>query len=294
MRISDLPVSQTTLDSPDYPEQLKQLPDPPKQLYYRGTWDKSLFEKSLAVVGSRRATSYSERALGLLMPSLVAQGVTIVSGFMYGIDSLAHRQCLDCGGRTVAVLGGGLNVLYPPDNEGLYREVIKEGLIISEYPPGQRPQLWTFVQRNRIVAGLSTLGVLVVEAGEKSGSLVTARLALRLGKPLFALPGPITSSASVGTNELIKDGLAKMVLGAEDILPPTGPIPARRSGNKTPLRGDSLESQILTLLAAEPLTLDDMALKLQADVVKLGQTLTMMSLRGKITEDHGKYALTGS
>jgi len=254
------------------------LSDPPKQLYYRGKLDPELFKKSLAIVGSRRMTSYGERALEMIVPGLVVENVTIISGFMYGVDTKAHRECLDCGGKTIAVLGGGLDVLYPPENEKLYSEIIeKNGLILSEYEPKQQPQLWTFVQRNRIVAGLSTLGVLIIEAGEKSGSLVTAKIAKKLGKPVFAIPGQITSSVSIGTNQLIKEGLAKMVLRASDIVG----IPSVAPNHPT--------DKILDLLSAEPLTLDELAIKLGKNVIETGQILTMLSLKGEIEERGGKY-----
>lgn len=287
-RYLDYPISQISIDSQEYPTQLRQLSDPPKQLYYRGVWEKKLFEKSLAIVGSRRATSYSERVLDLLLPSLIAQGVVIISGFMYGVDTLAHQKCLECGGKTIAVFGSGLNVLYPPENEKIYLEIIANGLILSEYPPNQQPQLWTFVRRNRLVAALSTLGVLVIEASEKSGSLVTAKLARQLGRPVWAIPGPITSSVSQGTNQLIRHGLAKPVLEAGDILPlpaPTSPPSLEKSEKNS----HSPEKQILTWLAAEPLTLDELALKMNQPVAKVSQILTLLTLQNEVVEENGQY-----
>lgn len=298
MKWNNYSINQVLVDSQNYPQQLKRLPDPPKKLYYRGSWDKKLFEKTLAIVGSRRASGYGERVLDLLIPNLVAEGITIISGFMYGIDTLAHQKCLECGGKTIAVLGGGLNVLYPPENEELYLDIIGKGkgeaagLILSEYPSEQQPQLWTFPQRNRIVAALSTLGVLVIEAGEKSGSLITAKIAKKLGKPLFAVPGPITSSISKGTNQLIKDGLAKMILGADDIVGadscPRLSEPKPRTGSTHRSIPTDIESQIINLLSLEPLTLDELALKLNKDIIGLGQTLTFMTLKGIVFEDNGK------
>lgn len=320
------PIHELSIDSRDYPAQLRQLHDPPPQLYYRGLWDNHFFDKALAIVGSRRVTSYGERVLDMLIPNLVAEGVTIISGFMYGTDTLAHQKTLECGGKTIAVLGGGLNVLYPPENEKMYIDIVSKtplsspldrgdsfppcqgrdqgwvsrGLIISEYPPDQQPQLWTFPQRNRIVAALSTLGVLVIEAGDKSGSLVTAKLATKLGKPLFAIPGPITSSVSRGTNQLIKDGLAKMVVSSTDIVGVDLCVDPKNTIKQIPdvdLIGrtrrsapTNTESQILSLLSLEPLTLDEIALKLNKNIIELGQILTLMSLRGAITETNSKYS----
>jgi DNA processing protein len=311
LKITDYLITKITFDSESYPLQLKQLQDPPKQLYYRGTWGTHLFDKTLAIVGSRRVTSYGERVLDMLIPNLVAEGVTIISGFMYGVDTLAHQKTLECGGKTIAVLGGGLNVLYPPENERMYMNIINvskvsevskvskekkesKGLVISEYAPDQQPQLWTFPQRNRIVAALSTLGVLVIEASEKSGSLVTAKIAKKLNRPLFAIPGPITSSVSRGTNQLIKDGLAKMVVSSTDIVGAGSPSPIIiheiQTGAKTaPLQ--NIEKQIIEILSLEPLTLDELALKLNKTIIELGQVLTIMSLQGKISEENGKYYL---
>ncbi|MBU2577786.1 DNA-processing protein DprA [Patescibacteria group bacterium] len=290
MKITDYPINKITPSSPDWPTLLNKLPDPPKELYFRGKWDSSLFEKSLAIVGSRRMTKYGERVIETLIPSLAAEKTAIISGFMYGVDTKAHQECLECGGRTIAILGGGLNVLYPPENESLYKRIIEEnGLVISEYPPNQKPQLWTFVQRNRIVAGLSSLGVLIIEAGEKSGSLVTANIAQKLGKTVYAVPGPITSSVSIGTNTLIKEGLAKMVLSASDI---TGKvILSKKTINNSPEGKNSLEIQILEILGAEPVTLDELALKLNKNIIETGQIVTLMALKGFLEEKAGKYYL---
>lgn len=290
MKWNQYPINKVTFVSQNYPSLLKKLKDPPKELYYRGTWDNSLFKKSLAVVGSRRSTSYGERVCDQLILGLVMEKVTIISGFMYGIDSLAHQKTLEFGGKTVAVLGGGLDILYPPENEKLYLDIIASGgLIISEYPADQQPQLWTFPQRNRIVAGLSSLGVLVIEAGEKSGSLITAELARKLKKPVFAVPGPITSSSSVGTNKLIKEGLAKMVLNSGDIVGPLTKrsltsLPSSREGSRV-----GLEQKILSLLSAEPLTLDEIARKLSINIIETSQALTMMAIKNTVEEKNGKY-----
>lgn len=313
LKIADYPITKITPDSRDWPRELNQLKDPPRQLYFRGQISSDLFKNTLAIVGSRKMTSYGERVLDQFIPSLVAAGITTISGFMYGIDTQVHQQTLECGGKTVAVLGGGLNVLYPPENERLYLDIISpkqshpneyphlnpnpssKGIMLSEYPPNQQPQLWTFPQRNQIVAALSTLGVLVIEAGEKSGSLITAKIAMKLNKPVFAIPGPITSSVSTGTNQLIKEGLAKMVINANDIVgahhdaPETKQIETTRAIRESPLQ--NTEHQILQLLSLEPLTIDEIARKLNLDIVTLNQTITMMSLNGRIKEERGKYYL---
>jgi len=255
--------------------------------YYRGTWKKSIFKKTLAIVGSRRHSTYGQKALESLIPELVANHVTIISGFMYGIDSLAHQYCLDLGGITVAVLGSGLDCLYPPENDDLYSRILDQnGLVISQFEPDFKATVWSFPQRNITVAKLSTLGVLVIEAGLKSGSLITANLAKKFKKPLFALPGPITSSVSTGTNELIKSGNAQLITSASDILS-TKQIPLPLDTPTLP----QAESNIINCLKLEPLSLDELSLKLDLSVPLLSPHLSSLSLSDLIEEINGKFYL---
>lgn len=198
-----------------YPSSLKQIFDPPIALYYLGKFRISSF--SIAIVGSRRVTHYGRLAAKKLSFELSLRGVQIVSGLARGIDSIAHEGCLDAGGRTVAVLGCGVDNIYPQENKRLFENIInEEGLILSEYPPGTPPLQHHFPARNRIISGMCS-GVLVIEAAKKSGSLITANYALEQGREVFAVPGNIDSACSAGTNQLIKDG-AKMVVCAQDIL----------------------------------------------------------------------------
>lgn len=281
------PIKEIFLYDSFYPSSLKKITTPPKKLYCRGNISKDIFEKSLAIVGSRRITQYGKRVLEMFIPTLVSQNITIISGFMYGVDSFAHELCLKCGGKTIAVFGNGLDVIYPPENEKIYKEILeKEGLVISEYSPKTPPHLWTYPQRNRIIAGLATLGVLIVEAGEKSGSLITAKFAKKFGKKVFAIPGPITSSVSVGTNFLIKKGVAKPVLTVEDIL-------EKGVDNKinVELNLDEFEKEILNSLAAEPLNVDEISKIVKLPVEKVSQKLTFMSLKGLIAESAGLFFL---
>jgi DNA processing protein len=288
MKWSKYPITKITLEHKNYPKILKKIKKPPPILYCRGPLNNNIFTKSLAVVGSRRITHYGRMAAEKIIPALAADKVTIISGFMYGVDSEAHRICLENGGLTVAVLGGGLDVIYPPENEKLYEQILKcDGAIVSEYPPDFKPQLWTFPQRNRIVAGLSCLGVLIIEAGEKSGSLITARFAREQGKKIFAVPGPITSSVSIGTNYLLQNHQAKMVLGAEDILgKKMEKLTLFSTANLTPL-----EKKIVQLLEAEPLTADEIGVKTEQKAIEVNQTLSLLSLKGLILEFAGKYCL---
>lgn len=208
-------IKAVTLFDCNYPELLKQIYDPPIVLYYKGSF--RLSEFSIAMVGSRKTTNYGAYTAKKLSYELAMRGVQIISGLARGIDSIAHEGCLDAGGKTVAVLGCGLDYIYPPENIYLYENILKSGgLILSEYPPGTPPLQHHFPARNRIISGLSS-GVLVVEAAKRSGSLITAGFALEQGREVFAVPGNIDCAYSKGTNQLIRDG-AKMVLGIEDIL----------------------------------------------------------------------------
>lgn len=278
------------VDKKDFPPQLKVIKNCPEFLYYRGNWDNKIFEKSLAVVGSRRMSRYGQEISKKMVSELVIQKISIISGFMYGVDTQSHLSALEMGGITVAVLGGGLNVLTPLENEKLYWQILEnKGLIISEYEKDFQPTLWSFPQRNRIVSGLSSLGVLVVEAGLKSGSLVTARIAREQGKKVWAIPGQIGCSVAEGTNYLIKNNLAKMVTEASDIVD-------KKINNiqETIFESvDPLENAIIKLLKIEAQSIDELCLKLGIeDTSKVMIKINLMSLEGKINEENGKVYLT--
>ena len=205
-----------------YPAQLRTIPDPPPILYVKGTLLPS-DSFSIAVIGTRRCTRYGERQTERLTSALVQNGFAIIGGLALGIDGIAHRTALNAGGRTVAVLGSGLQRIYPPEHNPLAQQIVESGgCILSEYPPLHPPAKWTFPHRNRIVSGLS-LGVLVVEAPLRSGAMISARLAGEQGRDIFAVPGSIESSASSGCNQLIRDG-AYITESADDILGVLGPM----------------------------------------------------------------------
>ncbi len=207
----------TTLNLADerYPERLRTIPDPPPVLYCDGLPGPE-DRLAIAVVGARRATSYGVRVTEALARDLARLGFTIVSGMARGIDAAAHRGALAAGGRTIAVLGCGLDVVYPPEHDRLKAEIARSGSVMTEFPPGTRPLASHFPRRNRILSGLA-LGVVVVEAAEGSGSLITARLALDQGREVFAVPGPLDAPLSRGPHGLIKQG-AKLVETVEDIM----------------------------------------------------------------------------
>lgn len=204
-----------------YPSNLREIPTPPGMLYVRGSFDEG-DALAVAIVGSRAATSYGLAVAERLAADLAARGVTVVSGLARGIDSAAHRGALRAGGRTIAVLGSGLDVIYPPENRRLAREIEAQGAVVSQFGPGTRPLSGHFPARNRVIAGLA-LAVVVVEAAEKSGSLITAGLAGEMGREVMAVPGLLTSAQSVGAHRLIQDGAA-LVQGWEDVV---GQLPLR-------------------------------------------------------------------
>ncbi|WP_245701039.1 DNA-processing protein DprA [Shouchella lonarensis] len=203
-----------TLFDEHYPLLLKTIYDPPYVLYTKGDVH-LLATKMLAIVGARKPTSYAHAALRMCIPMLAKHQVTIVSGLARGVDRFAHELSLEYGTGTVAVVGSGFQHVYPPEHVSLFRTLAKKHLVVSEYPPMVSPQKWHFPMRNRIISGLA-LGVLLIEARERSGSLITADQALEQGREVMAIPGPITSRESVGTNHLIQQG-AHLVRQAEDI-----------------------------------------------------------------------------
>lgn len=208
-------ISWVTILEEHYPEYLKQIYDPPILLFYQG--DLTLIDRTmLAIVGARMNSSYGTAVLDELLPELIDNGIVTVSGLAKGIDAEVHRKTLKNGGRTIAVIGCGLDVYYPWENKRLQQEIAENHLLISEYSLGSKPKKAHFPMRNRIIAGLS-MGTLVIEANYRSGSLITANLALREGREVFAVPGAIISPLSAGPNDLILNG-AKCVLSAQQIL----------------------------------------------------------------------------
>jgi len=207
--------AQIALDDAGYPANLREITTPPERLYVRGGFEER-DALAIAIVGSRMATSYGLAVAERLAADLAARGVTVVSGLARGIDSAAHRGALRAGGRTIAVLGSGVDVIYPPENRRLAAEIESRGAVVSQFEPGTRPLAGHFPARNRVIAGLA-LGVVVVEAAEKSGSLITAGLAGDLGREVMAVPGLLTSAQSVGAHRLIQDGAA-LIRGWEDVV----------------------------------------------------------------------------
>ncbi|KKS95395.1 MAG: protecting protein DprA, DNA processing protein [Candidatus Gottesmanbacteria bacterium GW2011_GWA2_43_14] len=206
------------IEDAGYPALLREIADPPQRLYCLGCREilEGLSRKVVAVVGTRKMTAYGKQSAVSIVSGLAASGVTVVSGLALGIDAVAHQTQLEAGGRTLAVLGCGVDVIYPPQNSGLYHKMIDRGLIISEFPPGVKPRPEYFPRRNRLISGLSQ-AVVVIEGQLKSGSLITAKLALDQGREVMAVPGPINAANSRGPAYLIKNG-AVVVESALDII----------------------------------------------------------------------------
>ena len=279
-----------TIQDKRYPELLKKIgKDAPKQLYYKGKLDEEIFDNCLAVVGSRHLTSYGRQVTERLVTELAASGITIVSGFMYGGDEAAHRAAVRAGGKTIAVMPCGIERIHPEYQQDLYVEILNnKGLVISEYEGDQMPVNWMYPRRNRIVAGLSK-AILVVEAGLKSGTLITANFAKKFGRKIFAVPGPITSEVSKGTSQLLKDG-ADLVTSAKDIIDFFG-LRNLVSEKETKFPGtiNSVEGKIAEQLKREPLDVDGLSRILGISAPKLGTALSLMELRGIIKQEGGKY-----
>lgn len=281
------------IDNEKYPQLLKEIDSPPEILYYKGDWDNSIFENCLAVVGSRRMTTYGKLITNKLVSEIARAGITIVSGFMFGIDATAHKAAIDAGGRTIAVMPCGIDMIHPAHQEDLYKEILeRKGLIISEFESSHPPGLWTYPKRNKIVAGISK-ATMVVEAGHKSGSLITADLTKKYRRRLFAVPGPLTSALSKGTVQLIKEG-AEIVTSTKDIL--AGYDVNIGVVHELALQGlDELEQNIIKKLQEEPMEID--ALTRSVGVVhepplhvsEIATALSFMQIKRLVFEEGGKY-----
>jgi len=267
----------------NYPARLKTIDDPPVVLYIKGQ-DSPLYDYSVAVVGTRVPTDNGKRSALRIAGDLALAGVTIISGMALGVDSLAHEGALRAGGRTIAVLGSGIDVIYPPSNRRLYERIISQGAVMTEYLPGVDPDKHHFPQRNRIISGLS-LGVVIVEAGLKSGALITARLAIEQGKELFAVPGPAGMPRSAGVNRLLKDGTAILVENGDDVketlqsqLAPVLNVSATLALPKL----DKEEAAVYKLLEQGPMLIDELIRKTSSGAVMINRLLTSMQLKGLV------------
>lgn len=265
-------------EDPSYPARLKEIYDYPPVLYVRGSLPAE-DEPCLSIVGTRRPTIYGRQVTEEIVADLARSKITIVSGLARGIDSVAHRAALDTGGKTVAVFGSGLDIVYPGENAKLAQAIMEQGALVSEYPLGVKPRAENFPLRNRIMSGLS-LGVLVVEAGERSGALITAHQAVEQNREVFAIPGSILSPASQGTNRLIQEG-AKLVRNYIDILQELNlAIVVQQAEIKEFSPVDEAESIILKQLSSEPRHIDEICRHSGLPMPEVSSTLAMLELKG--------------
>ncbi|MFA5776135.1 MAG: DNA-processing protein DprA [Patescibacteria group bacterium] len=309
----------------EYPPLLNEVPDAPDPLHFLGDYKESLFKNTLGVVGSRAVTMYGEWVVKNIVKEVARYGVTIVSGFMYGVDALAHKAALEVEGSTIAVMAGGVDQILPKYQEQLYLDIVERGLVVSEFYKNPEFGGWMFAKRNRIVAGLS-YAVLVVEAAEESGSLITASYAKQYGRQLLSVPANLNSKNAVGTTQLLKDG-AKMVTCANDILQlyfgtPNNPFGDSNnyrydvssavnkrlsldknddsndedschndnpSHDESPRYDTNSPQNILDLLYLEPLSADEVSSKLHISSANVLKCLTGLSVIGQVCEKDGRY-----
>jgi len=274
-----------TFESPDYPALLKETHDFPAVLYVRGQLAAADAE-SVAVVGTRKATSYGRQVTEDIAGNLALNGITIISGLARGIDTIAHRAALESGGRTVAVFACGLDIVYPPENLKLAKDILENGALVSEQPLGTKPRPENFPRRNRIMSGLC-LGVLVVESGDKSGALITASFALDQNREVFAVPGSILSGMSRGPNRLIQEG-AKLVRNHVDILDELRlPVVARQIEMKDALTPTGNESIIMKYISSEPAHVDEICRASGLDASTVVSCLAIMEINGLVRQTGG-------
>ncbi len=286
-RIRALGIEVLTWEDEGYPSRLREIEQPPPVLYVRGTLSEE-DRWAVAVVGTRRVTSYGRQVAEEIASFLAQNGVTVISGLARGVDAVAHRAALKAGGRTLAVLGSGVDRIYPPEHRALAEEIISRGALLSDYAPGTPPEGSNFPPRNRIISGLS-MGVVVVEAGESSGALITAEFAADQGREVFAVPGTIFAPQSKGTNRLIQQG-AHPVLHPRDILDVLNldRVQHQRVARRV-LPADAVETQLLDALRQEPLHVDEIRRQTGLPIEKVTATLIMMELKGLVRQVGGMH-----
>lgn len=284
-------ISVLTWQDPAYPHRLNEIDQSPPVLYIRGAIE-AADDFAVAIVGTRRASAYGRQVAGELAEALAHNGLSVVSGLARGIDAIAHETCLKHGGRTLAVLGSGVDQIYPPEHRRLAEQIAgnggAQGAVISDYPPGAAPEAANFPPRNRIISGLS-LAVVVVEAGEKSGALITAAFAAEQGRRVFAVPGSLYAPQSRGANRLIQEG-AHLLLGVQDIL---DLLNLRQAGQQQAARailpGDATEAALLTVLSDQPLHVDEISQRSDLPIAQVSASLTLMELKGLVRQVGGMH-----
>jgi len=283
-RLAQAKVAALTWHDAAYPARLKEIYDPPPVLFVHGEMTPA-DEWAIAVVGTRRATAYGREIAERLAGDLARNGITVVSGLARGIDQVAHKAALEAGGRTIAVQACGLDMVYPAEHLGMAQQIVKQGALISDYPLGTRPRPEFFPRRNRIMSGVS-LGVLVVEAPEGSGALITTSLAMEQNREVFAVPGSVLTPASTGPHRLIQDG-AKLVTSVEDILEElnlqasTRPVQMEM---RELLPANDEEAELLRILGAGPAHIDDIVRQSHRSTSAVSSALAVMELKGLVKQ----------
>lgn len=285
--VEELNASIVTFTDKSYPNNLKQIYDPPPLLYVRGDLQ-AKDDLAISMVGSRLSSSYGRMITERIAGDMARHGVTIVSGMARGIDSAAHRGALSAGGRTIAVLGCGVDIVYPPENRRLFEEITAHGAVISEFPMSTPPEGTNFPRRNRIISGLS-LGVVVVQADSRSGSLITAGLALEQNRDVFAVPGNVGMARSRGTNRLIKQG-AKLVESADDILEEILPRFQHQGLEPTDVKPslEDEEGRVFRIIEDEPAHIDSIIAQTGMDASRVSAILLQLELKGLVQQLPGK------
>ncbi len=287
--LAKMNASVVTIWDQDYPSALKKIYDPPFILYTLGTPNENDIY-SIAIVGTRQPTNYGRVQAERIASDLAHQGITIVSGMARGIDSIAHTRTLRDNGRTVAVIGSGLDVIYPPENRNLFSQIIENGMVISEYPLGTKPDAQNFPKRNRIISGLS-LGTIVIETGVKGGAMQTASFALDQGKEVFAVPGNLGIRQSEGTNLLIQKGEAALLRSAEDVLLELELKLQPILGKNVPKKSAGLtlfEEKIISVISTEPVQIDKIASLTQMNTSECLVHLLSLEFKGLVKQLPGK------
>jgi DNA processing protein len=274
-----------TWADPGYPQNLLNIAQPPPLLFFKGNLLPA-DEWAVALVGTRHASTYGREVARELASGLAASGVTVVSGLARGVDVTAHRAALEAGGRTIAVLGSGVDNIYPPEHAGVAQQIAQAGAVVSDYALGTPPEASNFPPRNRIISGLSK-GVVIVEAGEVSGALITADFAAEQGRDVFAVPGNIHQRTSLGPNKLIQQG-AKMVTGVADILEELNlALVSEQRTARAALPADPTEQRLLACLSAEPVHIDELGVEIGLPIAQVSGALALMELKGLVRQVGG-------
>lgn len=284
-RLHSLEVEVLTWEDAGYPRHLKEIDQPPPVLYLRGNLLPA-DDWAVAIVGTRRVTAYGRQVAEEVATALARNGVTIISGLARGVDSIAHQAAINAGGRTLAVLGNGVDQVYPPENRRLAAQIMEHGAMVSDYPLGTQPDGINFPPRNRIISGLA-IAVIIVEAGLTSGALITATFAAEQGRDVFAVPGNINAPQSQGTNQLIRDG-AQPLLSPQDVLDSLHlSMVAEHQLVRVSLPEDPVEARLFKLLTHEPMHVDEIRLQANMPIETVSATLAMMELKGMVRQVGG-------